>query len=295
MDWRQWLLPASLIACVAVLIVPVPAALLDILLAGNIALAVIILLTVLNVRSPLEFSLFPSVLLAATLGRLVLNISATRIILSHGADGVGAAGNIIESFGSYVGGQNLVIGAILFSIIIIVQFVVVTKGATRVSEVAARFALDGMPGRQMAIDADLSGGLIDHTEANRRREELNQQADFYGAMDGASKFVRGDAVAAIIIIFINIGGGLLIGLSQNMSLGQAADTFTRLTIGEGLSCQIPAFLISMATGILLTRNTQSFNFQSVFCGSCLDDRPCWRWPASFWRCWCSLGSLPCRY
>ncbi len=264
MDWRQWILPASLIACVVVMIVPIPAPLIDILLAANIALAVIILLTTLQVQSPLDFSLFPSVLLAATLGRLVLNISTTRLILSHGTDGAGAAGNIIESFGSYVVGQSLVIGAIIFSIIVVVQFVVVTKGATRVSEVAARFALDGMPGRQMAIDADLSAGMIDHGEANRRRESLTMQADFYGAMDGASKFVRGDAIAAIIITFINIGGGLWIGLSNNMSLGQAADTFTRLTIGEGLSCQIPAFLIAMATGILLTRNTKPTNLSTTF-------------------------------
>ncbi len=264
MDWRQWILPASLIAGVVVMIVPVPAGVIDILLVANIAVAVIILLTTLQVQSPLEFSLFPSILLTATLGRLVLNVSTTRLILSNGADGTESAGRIIQSFGGYVVGESLIIGAIIFCIIVIVQFVVVTKGATRVSEVAARFSLDGMPGRQMAIDADLSAGLIDHTEANRRRETLTMQADFYGAMDGASKFVRGDAIAAIVITIVNIGGGLAIGLSQNMNLNQAVDVFTRLTIGEGLACQIPAFLISMATAILLTRSTQKLNLSTTF-------------------------------
>jgi flagellar biosynthesis protein FlhA len=262
-DWRQWIVSASLIAGVVVMIVPVPAAVIDILLVANIALAVVILLTTLQVQSPLEFSLFPSILLTATLGRMVLNISTTRLILSHGADGQGAAGNVIDSFGSFVVGESLIIGAIIFAIIVIVQFVVVTKGATRVSEVAARFALDGMPGRQMAIDADLNAGLIDHAEANRRRDTLVLQADFYGAMDGASKFVRGDAIAAIIISFVNIAGGLAIGLSQNLSVSQAVDVFTRLTIGEGLACQIPAFLIALATGILLTRNSSKFNLPST--------------------------------
>ncbi len=264
MNWRQWILPASLIAGVVVMIVPVPATIIDVLLVANIALAVIILLTTLQVQSPLEFSLFPSILLFATLGRLVLNISTTRLILSKGADGTESAGRIIQSFGGYVVGESLIIGVIIFCIIVIVQFVVVTKGATRVSEVAARFSLDGMPGRQMAIDADLSAGLIDQPEATRRREALTLQADFYSAMDGASKFVRGDAVAAIVITLVNIGGGLAIGLSQNMNLNQAVDVFTRLTIGEGLACQIPAFLVSMATGILLTRNTQKQNLSTTF-------------------------------
>ncbi len=246
------------------MMVPLPSLLIDLLLVASIALSVIILLTTLHVRSPLEFSLFPSVLLVATLCRLVLNISTTRLILTEGHRGMDAAGMIIQSFGNFVIGEHLIIGLIIFAIIAVVQFVVVTQGATRVSEVAARFALDGLPGRQMAIDADLNSGQIDQVEATRRRESLIAQADFYGAMDGASKFVRGDALAGVLITLINIFGGLALGLSQGMSLEAAAATFTRLTVGDGLASQIPAFLIALSAGILMTRSSQPTNLPAQF-------------------------------
>ena len=264
MDWRNWALPAALVASAIVMIVPMPSALIDLLLVASIALSVIILLTTLHVRSPLEFSLFPAVLLVATLCRLVLNISTTRLILSEGHRGMDSAGMIIQSFGNFVIGEHLVVGLIIFGIIAVVQFVVVTQGATRVSEVAARFALDGLPGRQMAIDADLAAGQIDQPEASRRREALLAQADFYGAMDGASKFVRGDAIAGVLITLINIFGGLALGLSQGMSLQGAAATFTRLTIGDGLASQLPAFLIALSAGILMTRSSLPTNLPALF-------------------------------
>src|SRR5215475_4579262 len=208
--WQDLILPVSMIASVLVIIVPVPPALLDMFLSINIALSVIILLTTIYVRTPLEFSVFPSLLLATTLARLVLNVATTRLILTRAPlDGPLAAGHVVRAFGEFVAGNQLVVGIIIFVIIVIIQFVLITKGATRISEVAARFALDGMPGRQMAIDADLNAGSIDEAEAQRRRKEITQQADFFGAMDGASKFVRGDAIAAILITLINIIGGLV--------------------------------------------------------------------------------------
>src|SRR5215470_1123161 len=195
--WQDLILPVSIIASVLVIIIPMPPALMDILLSTNITLSVIILLTTIYVRTPLEFSVFPSLLLATTLGRLVLNIATTRLVLTRaGTAGPLAAGHVVQAFGEFVAGNQLVVGLIIFAIIVIIQFVVITKGATRISEVAARFALDGMPGRQMAIDADLNAGAINETEAQRRRLQVAQQADFFGAMDGASKFVRGDAIAA---------------------------------------------------------------------------------------------------
>src|SRR4029453_11323839 len=207
--------PLLITGSVLVILVPLPAPVMDLLLAANITIAVIMLLTTIYVRTPLEFSIFPSMLLATTLGRLVLNVASTRLILTHaGKDGVLAAGGVIRSFGEFVAGDQLVVGLIIFAIIVVIQFVVITKGATRISEVAARFALDGMPGRQMAIDADLNAGIIDEKEAQRRREEITQQADFFGAMDGASKFVRGDAIAGIVITIINIVGGFVIGVAQ---------------------------------------------------------------------------------
>ncbi len=226
----------------------------------------LVLLTTVFVRTPLEFSVFPTVLLAATLGRLVLNTATTRMILSKAnEDGLAAAGGIVQGFGSFVAGDQIEVGLIIFSIIVIVQFLVVTKGATRISEVAARFALDGMPGRQMSIDADLNAGLIDQLEAHRRREELSRSADFYGAMDGASKFVRGDAIAGLIITLINIAGGLFIGIVHGgMSFGQAAEVYTKLTIGDGLVSQIPAFLISLAAGLLITRSSEQVNLPLEF-------------------------------
>src|SRR4249919_2110475 len=199
--WQDLILPVGIISCVLVILVPLPPALIDLLLALNITASVIVLLTTIYVRTPLEFNIFPSLLLATTLARLVLNVASTRLILTHGGkDGLYAAGGVIKSFGEFVAGDQVVVGIIIFVIIIVIQFVVITKGATRISEVAARFALDGMPGRQMAIDADLNAGIIDEREAQARRSEITRQADFYGAMDGASKFVRGDAIAGIIKI-----------------------------------------------------------------------------------------------
>ena len=220
---QELILPVGIIAGVLVLLVPMPTAVLDVLLAANIAAAVIILLTTIYVRTPLEFSVFPTLLLATTLARLVLNVATTRLILTNaGSDHLLAAGGVVQSFGQFVAGDKVVVGLVIFAIIVIIQFVVITKGATRISEVAARFALDGMPGRQMAIDADLNAGAIDEREAQRRRGQLGQQADFFGAMDGASKFVRGDAIAGIIITLVNIVGGLVIGVvDYGMDLGTA--------------------------------------------------------------------------
>lgn len=254
-------MPVGVISSVLVILVPLPPGFLDLLLSLNISLSVIVLLSTLYVRTPLEFSVFPSMLLATTLARLVLNVASTRLILTRGGiDGLQASGGVIRAFGEFVAGDSLVVGVIIFVIIVVIQFVVITKGATRISEVAARFALDGMPGRQMAIDADLNAGLIDEREAQRRREEITQQADFYGAMDGASKFVRGDAIAGIVITLINILGGLVIGVvDSGMSIREAGEVFSKLTIGDGLVSQLPAFLISMAAGFLVTRSTQRLN------------------------------------
>ena len=264
--WQDLILPVSIIASVLVIIVPMPPALMDVLLSCNIALSVIILLTTIYVRTPLEFSVFPSMLLATTLARLVLNVATTRLILTRAPiDGPNAAGHVVKAFGEFVAGNQLVVGIIIFIIIVIIQFVVITKGATRISEVAARFALDGMPGRQMAIDADLNAGSIDEAEAQRRRKEITQQADFFGAMDGASKFVRGDAIAGILITIINIMGGLVIGMVQGgMTFSQAGEIFTKLTIGDGLVSQVPAFLISLAAGLLVTRSNSDTNLPSEF-------------------------------
>jgi flagellar biosynthesis protein FlhA len=228
--------------------------------------AVIVLLTTLAVKTPLEFSIFPSLLLVTTLGRLVLNVASTRLILTAAPTGqLDAAGQVIRAFGEFVTGNHTVVGLVIFSIIVVIQFVVITKGAGRISEVAARFTLDGMPGRQMAIDADLNAGLIDNREAQRRRQEILEHADFYGAMDGASKFVRGDAVAGLVITLINIVGGLFVGVVQSgMSLTAAAGLFTKLTIGDGLVAQTPALLISLAAGLLVTRSSQSVDLPREF-------------------------------
>lgn len=264
---QELILPLAFIVSVLVIMVPLPPALMDVLLAGNITIAVIVLLTTIYVRTPLDFSIFPSLLLATTLARLVLNVATTRLILTRaGADKLEAAGGVITAFADFVAGDGkIVVGLIIFIIIVLIQFVVITKGATRISEVAARFALDGMPGKQMAIDADLNAGIIDEKEAQSRREEITQQADFYGAMDGASKFVRGDAIAGIIITVINIVGGLIIGMVEmGMSLSEAGSLFTRLTIGDGLVSQVPAFLISLAAGLLVTRSTKQTNMPQQF-------------------------------
>ena len=264
-------LPILLSASIVIIFVPVPITIIDILLSLNITLGVIILLTTLFVTKPLEFSIFPSVLLATTMFRLVLSIATTRLILSHAhTHGELAAGHVVQNFSNFVTSGNIVVGLIIFIIIFIIQFIVITKGATRVSEVAARFTLDAMPGRQMAIDAELNAGSIDEKEAKRRRDEITQGADFFGAMDGAAKFVRGDAIAGIIITIINIVAGLFIGMIMNgMTFQDAAYIFTKLTIGDGLVTQVPALLISIATGLLVTRSSQSSNLPEQFVGQLL--------------------------
>ena len=256
---RGLVLPITIIGAILVFVVPIPPALLDVLLSANLTVAVVVLLTTLSIHAPQEFSAFPTILLTTTLTRLVLNVATTRLVLTRGGtDGLEAAGGVIRAFGEFVAGDQVIIGVILFSILVVIQFVVITRGATRISEVAARFMLDGLPGRQMAIDADLHAGLIDQHEAHRRREEVYRQADFFGAMDGAGKFVRGDAVAGVVILLVNITGGLFLGMvNHGMSPGEAINVFTKLTIGDGLVSQVPAFLISLAAGLIVTRSSSS--------------------------------------
>ena len=243
-------------AILAIIIVPLPSALLDVLLTTSMALAVLILLISLYVPKPTDLTTFPTLILILTLFRLSLNIATTRMILSNGHGGAENVSTIITSFGDFVVGGNFVIGIIVFAILVLINFMVFTKGSTRVAEVAARFTLDSMPGKQMAVDADLNAGLIDDAEAKQRRAEILQDANFYGAMDGSSKFVKGDAVAGIIITLINIIGGFLIGVFQHdMDVAASAETFTLLTIGDGLVGQIPALIISTATGIMITRSS----------------------------------------
>ncbi len=247
-------LALGVIAILVVLILPMPALMLDMALAISITFSVLILMTALFIHTPLEFSSFPTILLIATMMRLALNIASTRLILSHGHEGTSAAGHVIEAFGNFVMQGNFVIGIIVFSILVLVNFVVITKGSGRIAEVAARFTLDAMPGKQMAIDADLSAGLINEEEAKARRTKLENESSFFGAMDGASKFVRGDAVAGLLITFINIIGGIVIGVGQNdMSFGDAAQTYTLLTIGDGLVSQVPALVVSTAAGLLVSK------------------------------------------
>ena len=244
----------GVISIIAILILPVPPALLDMLLGISITIAVLILMTALFVSKPLELSSFPTILLISTMLRLSLNIATTRLILSRGHEGPDAAGHVIQAFGSFVTGGSVLIGAIVFGILTIINFVVITKGSGRIAEVSARFSLDAMPGKQMAIDADLSAGLITDKDARARRRELEDESGFYGAMDGASKFVRGDAIAGLLITFINLVGGMVIGIVQNsLSFKVAVDTYTKLTIGDGLVTQIPALVVSTAAGILVTK------------------------------------------
>ena len=248
------LLPVGILAILVLLLVPLPTPLLDFALSISITFAVVILLTVVLIKSPLELTSFPTILLIATMLRLGLNVASTRLILSEGHTGTDAAGRVIEAFGSFVAGGNYVIGIIVFSILVIINFIVITKGAGRIAEVAARFTLDAMPGKQMAIDADLSSGLINEDDARKRRKELETESSFYGAMDGASKFVRGDAIAGILITFINIIGGIIIGVVQkDMSMAEAAENYTLLTIGDGLVSQIPALVVSTGAGMLVTK------------------------------------------
>jgi flagellar biosynthesis protein FlhA len=256
---RGLVMPIVFIGAILVFVVPIPPFALDILLSANLTVAVVVLLTTLAIHTPQEFSAFPTILLTTTLTRLVLNVATARLVLTRGGiDGLEAAGGVIRAFGAFVAGDQVIVGVILFSILVVIQFVVITQGATRISEVAARFTLDGLPGRQMAIDADLHAGLIDQHEAHRRRDEVYRQADFFGAMDGASRFIRGDAIAGVVILLVNIGGGLLLGMiNHGMSLGEAVNVFTKLTIGDGLVSQIPAFLTSLAAGLIVTRSSSS--------------------------------------
>jgi flagellar biosynthesis protein FlhA len=247
-------LAVAMMAILVVLILPLPAPLLDFSLAISITFSVLILMTSLFIQAPLEFSAFPTVLLIATMLRLALNLASTRLILAHGHEGTSAAGHVIEAFGGFVMGGNFVIGIIVFTILVIVNFVVITKGSGRIAEVAARFHLDAMPGKQMAIDADLSAGLIDEKDARRRRKNLEDESGFFGAMDGASKFVRGDAIAGLLVVLINVIGGMIIGiLQQNLSFADAAHFYTLLTVGDGLVTQVPALIVSIAAGLLVSK------------------------------------------
>jgi flagellar biosynthesis protein FlhA len=269
--YSSLMLPIGIVALLGVIIIPMPPMLMDIFISANLALSAVILLTTVYVQSPLEFSVFPSLLLATTLFRLVLNVASTRLILSanasNPADVIGVAGQVIEAFGHFVAGGSVVVGSIIFIILIVVQFVVITKGATRISEVAARFTLDGMPGKQMAIDADLNAGTINEEQARQRREAIAREADFYGAMDGASKFVRGDAVAGIIITIINVIGGFAVGVfDKGWPAGSTLASFTTLTIGDGLTSQIPSFIISIAAGLIVTRSSSKQDLGTEFTG-----------------------------
>ena len=259
-QYRGLLYPTAAMGLVLVILVPLPTQFLDILLIANIALSVLVLLTVMYMNGPLEFTSFPSLLLSLTLLRLVLNTASTRLILTNADGTTAAAGQVIEQFSAFVAAGSLAVGVIIFAIITIIQFVVITKGATRIAEVAARFTLDAMPGKQMAIDADLSAGLIQESEARQRRDDITKEADFYGAMDGASKFVRGDAIAGVVITLVNILGGIYVGMvEKDMRLLQCLEVFTKLTIGDGLVSQIPAFMVSIGAGMIITRTTGKEN------------------------------------
>ncbi|HVJ35533.1 MAG TPA: flagellar biosynthesis protein FlhA [Terriglobia bacterium] len=247
-------LALGLVAILTVLIIPMPPWMLDISLALSITLSVLILMVVLFIEKPLDFSTFPTILLIVTMLRLSLNLASTRLILTHGHEGTAAAGHVIEAFGGFIMGGNYVIGIIVFAILVLVNFVVITKGSGRIAEVSARFSLDAMPGKQMAVDADLSAGLIDEAEAKKRRKNLEDESNFFGAMDGAAKFVRGDAIAGLVITFINVIGGMIIGVAQQgLSMGDAAKSYTLLTVGDGLVSQIPALIVSTGAGMLVTK------------------------------------------
>ncbi len=248
-------LALGVVAILVMLILPMPAWLLDMVLALSFTFSVLILMTCLFIVKPIEFNTFPTVLLIATMLRLALNLASTRLILANGHEGTHAAGQVIEAFGNFVMGGNFVIGIIVFAILVIVNFVVITKGSGRIAEVAARFTLDAMPGKQMAIDADLSSGLIDENQARDRRKSLEDESTFFGAMDGASKFVRGDAIAGLMITFINVIGGIIVGVAQmDMSFKDAAQSYVLLTVGDGLVSQIPALIVSTAAGLLVSKS-----------------------------------------
>ena len=267
-------LAAGVLALLAIMLIPLPPFILDMLLASSISLSLLLFVASLYAKKPVEFSVFPTLLLVATVLRLALNVASTRLILLNGAEGEGSAGQIIAAFGDFVVGGNYVVGAIVFTILVIINFVVITKGSGRVAEVAARFTLDAMPGKQMAIDAELNSGLIDEHVARNRRAEVTREADFYGAMDGASKFIRGDAIAGIVITLINIFGGAFIGVFQNdMGLAEATQTYVLLTIGDGLAGQVPALIVSTAAGILVTRvnDTQGRSLHRQISGQLLNN------------------------
>ena len=262
--------PAFLLTLLAMIMLPLPPAVLDVLFTFNIVLALIVILTSVSTRRPLDFSVFPTVILGTTLLRLALNVASTRVVLLHGHEGTGAAGHVIEAFGNVVIGGNFVVGIVVFVILMIINFVVVTKGSERISEVSARFTLDALPGKQMAIDADLNAGLINQEQAQLRRKEVASEADFYGAMDGASKFVRGDAIASILILLINMIGGVAIGaVMHDLSFGDAFRQYALLTIGDGLVAQVPALLLSAAAAILVTRISDSGDFEQQVGGQLL--------------------------
>jgi len=252
--WRSLAVPLIVFLILAMMVLPLPAFALDLLFTFNIALALMVLMVAAYTKRPLDFAAFPTVLLLTTLLRLSLNVASTRVVLTEGHTGPAAAGRVIESFGHFVIGGNFAVGLIVFAILVVINFMVVTKGAGRIAEVAARFTLDAMPGKQMAIDADMNAGLIDDKEARRRRADIALEADFYGAMDGASKFVRGDAVAGILVLFINVIGGLAVGVLQHdLTISTAVDNYVLLTIGDGLVAQIPALVISIAAGLIVSR------------------------------------------
>ncbi|MGL6511236.1 flagellar biosynthesis protein FlhA [Aeromonas hydrophila] len=274
----KWLLtkglgtPLLVLASLGMVVLPIPPLMLDILFSFNIALSIVVLLVAVYTRRPLEFAAFPTVLLIATLLRLALNVASTRVVLLEGHNGSAAAGHVIEAFGNVVIGGNYTVGIIVFMILMIINFVVVTKGAGRISEVSARFTLDAMPGKQMAIDADLNAGLINQEEAKKRRQDVTQEADFYGSMDGASKFVKGDAVAGIMILFINILGGFIIGMVQHqLTFSEAAQIYTLLAIGDGLVAQIPSLLLSIAAAIIVTRQNTDQDMGTAVLGQLFDN------------------------
>ena len=261
---QEYLVGFGVVVILAVMVMPIPPLMLDLLLSFSITFALIILLVSVFMRGPLDFSVFPSLLLIVTLIRLSLNVASTRIILLHGSEGTSAAGQVIESFGSFVVGGNFVVGTVIFIILVMINFIVITKGSVRTSEVAARFTLDAIPGKQMSIDADLNAGLINEKEARNRRQMLEQEADFYGSMDGAIRFVRGDAIAGILITVINILGGFGIGVfQQDMGVGEAAQVYTLLTIGDGLVSQLPALVVSTAAGLVVTRAVADKNLPEL--------------------------------
>jgi flagellar biosynthesis protein FlhA len=267
---QKFATPAFLLTLLAMIMLPLPPVLLDVLFTFNIVLALIVILVSVSAKRPLDFSVFPTVILGTTLMRLALNVASTRIVLLRGHEGTGAAGHVIEAFGNVVIGGNFVVGIVVFVILMIINFIVVTKGAERISEVSARFTLDALPGKQMAIDADLNAGLINQEKAQERRKDVANEADFYGAMDGASKFVRGDAVASILILLINLIGGVAIGaLMHNLSMGEAFRQYALLTIGDGLVAQIPALLLSAAAAILVTRVSDSGDLEKQVSGQLL--------------------------